>query len=114
MKRSELPPSDAQLGLLMTGLLLVYALTAPVFGALGDTRSRPRLLATGIALWSIATALGGFARNYAQLVFARGAVGVGEAAYGSIGPSLLADHYPPPRRGRTLVTFSLSIPWADA
>jgi len=110
IKRSELHPSDAQLGLLMTGFLLVYALTAPVFGALGDTRSRPRLLATGIALWSIATALGGFARNYAQLFFARGAVGVGEAAYGSIGPSLLADHYPPARRGRAFATFSLAIP----
>jgi predicted MFS family arabinose efflux permease len=114
IKHSELHPSDAQLGLLMTGFLLVYTLTAPVFGALGDTRSRPRLLAIGIALWSVATALGGFARNYAQLFFARGAVGVGEAAYGSIGPSLLADHYPPARRGRAFATFFLAIPVGSA
>ncbi len=114
IKHSELHPSDAQLGLLMTGFLLVYTLTAPIFGALGDTRSRPRLLATGVALWSVATALGGFARNLTQLFLARGAVGVGEAAYGSIGPSLLADHFPVARRGRAFATFFLAIPVGSA
>lgn len=114
IKHSELHPSDAQLGLLMTGFLLVYTLTAPVFGALGDTRSRPRLLAAGVALWSVATALGGFARNLTQLFLARGAVGVGEAAYGTIGPSLLADHFPVARRGRAFATFYLAIPVGSA
>ena len=40
MKHSELRLSDAQLGSLMTGFLVVYMATAPLFGSLGDTRSR--------------------------------------------------------------------------
>ena len=37
--------TDANLGSLMSGFLVVYFLTAPVFGALGDRHSRPRLIA---------------------------------------------------------------------
>src|SRR5690348_17712600 len=64
MKHSELHLSDTQLGSLMTGFLIVYLLAAPLFGTLGDTRARNRLLAVGVALWSIATALAGLARSY--------------------------------------------------
>src|SRR5256885_14646235 len=61
---SELRLSDAQLGSLMTGFLVVYTATAPLFGSLGDTRARPRLLGLGVAIWSVATALAGFARSF--------------------------------------------------
>ena len=71
MKHSELRLSDAQLGSLMTGFLIVYMLAAPLFGSLGDTRARPRMLALGVAIWSVATALAGFARGYASLFAAR-------------------------------------------
>src|SRR6059058_2624232 len=94
MKHSELRLSDAQLGSLMTGFLVVYTATAPLFGSLGDTRARPRLLGLGVAIWSVATALAGFARSFAALFLARAAVGIGEAAYGTISPALLADYYP--------------------
>lgn len=114
IKRSELALSDAQLGSLMTGFLIVYTLTAPVFGRLGDTGSRRRLLAVGVALWSAATALAGFARSFASLFLARAAVGVGEAAYGSIAPSLLADYFPQERRGRAFAIFFSAIPVGSA
>jgi MFS family permease len=110
LKRSPLAPSDAQLGLLMSGFLLVYTLTAPLFGRLGDTRSRPRVLAAGVALWSVATALGGAVRSWLGLLAARMAVGVGEAAYGTIGPSLLADYFPVRTRGRAFAIFFTAIP----
>ncbi len=110
LKRSDLHPTDAQLGWLMSGFLLVYTLAAPVFGRLGDTRRRPRALAAGVALWSAATALGGVAWSYLSLLAARAMVGVGEAAYGTIGPSLLADHFPPRSRGRALAVFFTAIP----
>jgi len=110
LKRSDLHPTDAQLGWLMSGFLLVYTLAAPVFGRLGDTGRRPRALAAGVALWSAATALGGVAWSYLSLLAARAMVGVGEAAYGTIGPSLLADHFPPKSRGRALAVFFTAIP----
>jgi MFS family permease len=110
LKRSPLHPSDAQLGWLMSGFLLVYTLAAPVFGRLGDRGRRPRVLAAGVALWSAATALGGLAWSYLSLFVARAAVGVGEAAYGTIGPSLLADNFPPRTRGRAFAIFFTAIP----
>ena len=114
MKHSELHLSDTQLGLLMTGFLVVYMLAAPVFGSLGDRRSRTRLLGLGVGIWSVATALGGLARNYAGLFAARAAVGIGEAAYGTISPALLADYFPRERRGRVFAVFFAAIPIGSA
>src|ERR1700722_4427254 len=74
LKHSNLGLTDANLGSLMSGFLVVYTLTAPIFGALGDRRSRPRLIALGVACWSFATALSGFAVSYLTLFAARAAV----------------------------------------
>src|SRR6266542_3168305 len=114
LKKSELQLSDTQLGSLMTGFFLVYMLTSPVFGTLGDRRGRPRLLAMGVGIWSVATALGGLARSFAGLFAARAAVGVGEAAYGTIAPALLADSFPKERRGRIFAIFFAAIPIGSA
>src|SRR5437870_1928435 len=57
-------PSDAKLGSLMTAFLVVYMVTSPFFGALGDRLSRMRLIAVGVVLWSLATALGGLAGSF--------------------------------------------------
>jgi MFS family permease len=114
MKHSELHLSDTQLGALMTGFLIVYMLAAPLFGRLGDTRSRNRLLAAGVAIWSVATALAGLARSYVGLFAARAAVGIGEAAYGTISPALLADYFPRPQRGRVFAVFFAAIPVGSA
>jgi MFS transporter, Spinster family, sphingosine-1-phosphate transporter len=114
LKKSELRLSDTQLGSLMTGFILVYMLTSPIFGTLGDRRGRPRLLAMGVGIWSAATALGGFARSFAGLFAARSAVGVGEAAYGTIAPALLADSFPKEKRGRVFAVFFAAIPIGSA
>jgi MFS family permease len=114
IKRSELRLSDTELGALMFGFLAVYTVTAPLFGRLGDTRARLRLLAAGIAVWSVATALAGLARSFAALFCARAAVGVGEAAFGTVSPGLLADYFPRERRGRVFAIFFAAIPIGSA
>jgi predicted MFS family arabinose efflux permease len=114
LKHSDLGLSDTNLGSLMSGFLIVYTLMAPVFGALGDRRSRPRLIALGVACWSFATALSGFAINYLTLFAARAAVGVGEAAYVTIAPSLLSDYFPVRQRGRVMAIFFCAIPVGSA
>ena len=114
MKHSELRLSDGQLGSLMTGFLIVYMLAAPLFGSLGDKRSRPRLLALGVGIWSIATALAGLAQNYVGLFAARAMVGVGEAAYGTISPGLLADYFRRDKRGRVFAVLFAAIPVGSA
>jgi MFS transporter, Spinster family, sphingosine-1-phosphate transporter len=108
--RADLWLTDTRLGLLGTGFIVVYMLASPVFGILGDRRRRPPLLALGVGVWSVATVLSGFARGYWTLLAARAVVGVGEAAYGTISPGLLADHYGPARRGRAYAFFFAAIP----
>lgn len=107
-------PSDEKLGLLMTSFLVVYMLTSPFFGALGDRMSRLRLIAFGVAAWSLATAMGGLVGSFAMLFVARAAVGVGEAAYGTISPAVLADYFTADRRGRVMAVFYCAIPVGSA
>jgi len=114
LKHSELALNDRNLGFLMSAFLLVYTLAAPLFGALGDRRARPRLIAFGVACWSVATALSGLAGNFLALLLARASVGIGEAAYGTIAPSLLADYFPADRLGRVMAIFFCAIPVGSA
>jgi len=114
LRTSTLRISDTQFGLLTSGFIVVYMLTAPVFGALGDARSRTRLIALGVFIWSLATALGGLAWSFATLLVARAAVGVGEAAYGTIAPGLISDYYPRSHRGRVFSVFFAAIPIGSA
>jgi len=114
LKHSQLSLTDADLGFLMTGFLLVYMLAAPVFGALGDRKARPRLIAFGVGCWSLATGASGFAGSYGALLAARAMVGIGEAAYGTIAPSLIADYFPAGQRGRVMALFFCAIPVGSA
>ena len=114
LRRSPLALDDTQAGALMSGFLIVFALIAPIFGALGDRRSRPRLIAFGVACWSVATALSGLAWSFAALFAARASVGVGEAAYVTVGPSLLSDYFPRNQRGRVMAIFFCAIPVGTA
>jgi MFS family permease len=114
LKHSELKLNDAEAGSLMSAFLLVFTFAAPVFGALGDRRTRPRLIAFGVGCWSIATALSGLAGSYFGLLTARAAVGIGEAAYGTVAPSLLSDYFPADKRGRVMAVFFCAIPVGSA
>jgi MFS family permease len=108
--KDTLTLSDVQLGFLANAFLIAYFLTSPFFGQLGDRGSRPRLMAAGVACWSVATAAAGLARSFLHLITARAVVGVGEAAYATISPALLADEFPAERRGRVFAIFYVAIP----
>jgi MFS transporter, Spinster family, sphingosine-1-phosphate transporter len=112
--KDALSLTDTEIGFLGSAFLFSYFLTSPVFGWLGDRLSRTRLMAIGVAIWSLATAGGGLARSLVQMLFARGAVGVGEASYAAISPALISDYYPPERRGRVFAIFYLAIPVGSA
>jgi predicted MFS family arabinose efflux permease len=114
LRTSSLHISDTQFGILNSGFIVVYMLAAPLFGSSGDTASRPRLIALGVGIWSIATVLGGFAWSFVSLFVARALVGVGEAAYGTISPSLLADYYPRHTRSRVFGIFYAVVPLGAA
>lgn len=114
IKHSELALDDTQLGFIGAGFIVVYTMTSPIFGTLGDRKARPPLIALGVAIWSLATGLAGFARGFVTLFVARSTVGVGEAAYGTIAPALLSDHFPYEKRGRVFSVFFAAIPIGSA
>ena len=103
--------SDRAAGSLQSAFILVYALVCPLAGWLGDRMSRLRVAALGVALWSIATFASGLAPTFAWLLFARALVGIGEATYTVVTPSLLSDHYPASRRARALSIFYAAMPF---
>ena len=102
--------SDTQLGWLMPVFMLVYMVAAPAFGTWGDRGSRTRPIALGVLVWSLATLLSGFARDFPQLLAGRAVVGIGEAAYVAIAPALLADCFSADRRGRVYALLNMAIP----
>jgi MFS family permease len=112
--KHELGLSDTQLGVIGSGFIVVYAVTSPIFGTLGDRKKRPPLIAIGVAIWSVATGLAGFARGFASLFITRSTVGIGEAAYGTIAPALLSDQFPYEKRGRVMSVFFAAIPIGSA
>src|SRR5207244_5588623 len=96
------------------GCIIVDRAMWQVCGTVGDRRARPPLIVLGVMIWSVATTLAGFARGFASLLVARSTVGVGEAAYGTIAPALLADAFPFEKRGRVLSIFFAAIPVGSA
>src|SRR6266566_4566904 len=112
--KSELVLTDFQLGLLADVFLVTYFVTSPLFGALGDRLSRPRLMSAGVTVWSMATAAAGFTADFVQLLITRAWVGIGEAAYATISPALLSDYFPRSQRGRAFAVFYVAIPVGSA
>ena len=111
---SSLALSDAEGGLLQSAFILSYSLVSPLAGWMGDRWARLRLAAAGVLVWSVATVASGLAPSYAALLLARTVIGVGEASYAVVTPSLLSDLYPPERRARVFAIFYAAIPVGTA
>ncbi|MBI3269504.1 MAG: MFS transporter [Planctomycetes bacterium] len=110
----EFTLSKTQAGLLTSVFVGVYLATSPIFGHLGDRWPRRWIVGASVAIWSFATGLAGSARSFAHLLVSRGAVGVGEAGYGPVAPTLITDYFPPERRGLMLAIFYSALPIGTA
>jgi MFS family permease len=113
--KAELGLSDTQIGLMIGSAFAIFytGLGIPI-AWLADRRSRVRIIAISLALWSLFTAICGLARTFPQLFLARMGVGIGEA--GGVAPSysLIADSFPPEQRARALAFFAFGIPIGSA
>jgi MFS family permease len=104
--KQALGASDTQMGLLLgPAFAVLYATLGLPLGWLADRTRRNSLVAGGVALWSLATASSGLARNFTQLLLARVGVGVGDAALAPCALSLISDSFPPDKRGRPVALY---------
>jgi MFS transporter, Spinster family, sphingosine-1-phosphate transporter len=116
--QKEFHLSDAEVGLLGSAFLLVYAVAAVPFGFWADRGVRKTVVAAGVAIWSLATLFTGFARSFPQLFVSRAVLGIGEAGYYPAGTSMLSDYFPQEQRGRTMSiwgagsTFGIAVGFA--
>lgn len=110
----DLNLSHVQIGLLASAFNVIYVIACPLMGLLGDKHQRPRLLSISVFFWSIATTLAGFAKGFWTMAVARSSVGIGEAAYSSIGPALIEDYTPKDMKSRVMAVFLLAVPVGSA
>jgi MFS family permease len=112
--RKEFHLNDAQIGLLTSAFIWIYAIVGVPLGRIADSASRKKLLAWGVVIWTALTASAGLATTYALLLVSRVGVGVGEAACAPAATSWLGDLFPPAKRSRVLALFMLGIPVGGA
>ncbi|WP_434033101.1 MFS transporter [Cupriavidus sp. a3] len=93
--KAEWGLSDTQLGTLSGIVSLAVGLLAFPLSLAADRWGRVRSVIAMAALWSVATLLCGLSHNYFTLLSARFLVGVGEAAYASVGVAILISIFPP-------------------
>ncbi len=101
-------------GSLATVFLVGYFATAPIFGRLADRGSRRGLIAIGVAVWSLGTIGTGLTHTTGGLIALRALVGVGEASYATIAPSIIDDIAPAGKKGRWLSIFYMATPVGSA
>jgi MFS family permease len=106
--------NDAQLGLIGSMFMVAYMAFSPIAGVLADRFPRRFFVGGGVLVWSLATMASGLAAGYRQLLLARSMIGVGEAGFGGVAPTLISDLFPKERRGRMLAYFYVAIPVGSA
>ncbi len=103
--KGEWALSDAQLGLLSGIVALMVGLLTFPLSLLADRFGRVRSLTLMAILWSLATLGCALAENYQQMFVARFLVGVGEAAYGSVGIAVVLAVFPRQMRATLSAAF---------
>lgn len=106
--KHDMQLTDTQFSLLHgLAFSLFYAFMGMPIALLADKFSRPKIIAIGVAFWSLATALCGVSKNFTQMFLARIGVGIGEAALSPATYSMLSDMFPREKLGRAVAIYSI-------
>lgn len=108
--QNSLSLDTEEAGLLATVFLVGFFVSSPIFGYLGDRVPRKWLIVVGALLWSIATITSGTASTKAGLFFSRAFVGVGEASFTALAPTMIQDVAPADRKARWQSIFQIAGP----
>lgn len=105
--------NNAQTGLLQTVFIISYMLVAPLFGYLGDRFNRIWIMVVGMAMWSGFTLASSFIHqpeHFVLFLTCRALVGIGEASYATIAPTLIGDMFVGSKRTQMLSVFFFATP----
>uniref|UniRef100_A0A0R3S258 MFS domain-containing protein n=1 Tax=Elaeophora elaphi TaxID=1147741 RepID=A0A0R3S258_9BILA len=103
---------DSKAGLLQTVFVVFYMMIAPICGYCGDRYNRKFIMEVGLIVWMVSVALStlcGPAQFY-LFMLCRGLVGVGEASYVTIAPTIIADIFTRNQRSYAFMVFYFAIP----
>src|SRR6266536_5923583 len=104
--QADMGLTPLQEGLLGSSFLFVYAIATLPLGVWADRSIRKNIVALCVGIWSVATILAGFTRNFLQLFSVRSVLGIGEAGYAPASLSLLGDFFSKEKRARILSYWS--------
>ena len=106
--KAEFGLSDTQLGLLGgISFALFYATIGLPIARLADQYSRKKIIIVSLVIFSLMTAFSGLAAGFISLLLLRICVGIGEAGVNPASHSIIADYFPPHRRGFAMATLML-------
>jgi MFS family permease len=102
--------SDSEMGLLIgPPFAIFYTVLGLPIARLADRSSRRNIIAAGVAIWSVMTAVCGLAGSFWRLLSARIGVGVGEATLQAPATSLIADLFPRERLGTAMSVYGMGV-----
>lgn len=100
--------SDLQISVLQGAAFSVaYLLMSPLFGRWVDMAGRRNILLGCVVVWSLFTALCGYARGFTSLFAARSGVGAAEAGLTPASWSLLSDTFDDRRLARAMSIYNM-------
>jgi MFS family permease len=105
--KTQLHLSTSQTFLMLSAFFWTYVPSQPVMGWLADRIGAARVLAGGVALWSLATCLAGLSQGVVQLIGLRLLMGIGESTFYPSALSLLSQHVSDAHRVRATAVMQL-------
>ncbi|XP_061902439.1 protein spinster homolog 3 [Entelurus aequoreus] len=104
--------NDSTAGLLQTVFICSFLVTAPLFGYLGDRYNRIYIMAGGLSVWLVTATASSFVTesHFWLLALLRGLVGIGEASYSTIAPTIIGDLFTGVQRTIMISAFYIFIP----
>lgn len=108
--KADLQVSDTAMSLLYgLSFTLFYVLVGIPVARIADRSNRRNIVVGAVFVWSVATALCGFARSFATLFAARVGVGAGEGGLSPAAYSILSDSFPKERLAAAMGVYQMGI-----
>ena len=108
--KNEWHLSDTELGLLSGFIFAIFYVVLGIpIARYADQGNRRNIVAGSLGLWSIMTAISGYAGNFIQLLLARMGVGVGQAGESPAAHAMISDYFPLEKRSNALSIYSIGL-----